>query len=134
MSGSTVLRALSLLFASLVIGCGKTRCPPGAAQILVGDGFMKILCGCTETSAIVMPPATLDCHLAARDSQVFVTFQGTLKHQIIPSVVNEFVPTPMYDPGASPVNSSAVLKFPSGPKTYGFTEVISGMQGRFFVP
>lgn len=155
-----------ILFSLLAASCGPTEadykinpattsCSPGAAEITIGDGFLRRTCGCTElteqpetttfkTSGIGMAPL-LTCTVAP-GTHLFFEFLGTtLKHQIIPlkypmtpladnEVGNAFVPSPISNPAdRNPVRFHPI-PVPTTPGTYPFADIFSGMQGEIIVP
>ncbi len=77
----------------------SSNCKPGVAQILVQDGFLQNLCGCDQNNGVmVVPPATLNCTVP-RGTTVFFHFTGNrLRHQIIPTGTQTFVPSPQINP------------------------------------
>src|SRR5690606_28620836 len=100
MSFQMMLRTLaSIFFASLIfpgiligVGCGQssdpvsdvdismTDCKNQSVQILVGDGFLQALCGCTqpgELNQVIPTGKILTCHVPSSTSTVFFIFSGT---------------------------------------------------------
>ena len=121
------------------IDAASTRCNSGVAQISVGDGFLRIFCGCTgpgETAGTVFStPGRLTCHLPSSNSQVFFYFLGTvLHHQIVPNGSNKFPSSPVSDPSSSSQVRSYAISFPQAATTYDFQDIYGGMTGQIFVP
>jgi hypothetical protein len=120
------------------IDAASTQCPSGTAAIQVGDGFLRILCGCTgasETPGVVFPaPGNLICHLPQNPTPaVFFYFQGiTLRHQIIPTGAETFPASPIMNPGSNLVSWGSILPKPA--TTYSFIDTISGMTGQLIAP
>jgi|GEM_PF-5444059 len=128
-AGVRVLAFLGLLG----LGCGRgpstfnlnNSCSSGQAQILVQDGFMKTLCGCSE-GAVLRNSGNLTCTTNAR--QVMFIFQGSsLQHQIIPSSGSPISASGVISPN-SPGAVHIVTLATSG--TYGFVDVFTpGLSG-----
>jgi hypothetical protein len=94
------LRLLGAIFGTLlfVSGCGKdessevllsqTECSGKTAQIQVMDGFLKRLCGCTETSNTLIDSPngqTLNCTVSTGTIVHFHFNSTRVQHQIVPS-------------------------------------------------
>ena len=60
------------------ISAASTACASHTAEILVGDGYLETLCGCTgteESAGKIFPSGTpLTCHLGARSDTLFFFF------------------------------------------------------------
>lgn len=109
-----LMLALALGLASLTSSCGpgtpveaslaatSTSCPAGAAEILVGEGFVKRLCGCTEASnTLFVSGDSLSCTVAAGTTIFFyyAYFAGSSSlHQIESVGSPSFSPSRMTDP------------------------------------
>lgn len=125
------------------IEASATACSPGVAEFLVGDGFMKILCGCTqanEAPGTVFPsPSNLTCHLPTRKTQVFFYYSGTiLQHRIVLSPNQSLIQLPS-SPVSNPSDSSPIrsysVSFSQLPlQTVEFQDSFSAMKGKFIVP
>ena len=146
-----LLVLLSLGLGFTLNGCDKaatrpfainealTSCAPGTASILVGDGFLQILCGCTlpsETSGTtVSASGNLTCHLSTSDTKLFFYYLGTTqRHQIIPTVPGSFLPSPISDPSRDPVIRVYVVQFTTPATVYGFEDAFTRVSGQVFVP
>ncbi len=138
-------------FLLFIFGCGSKTSPPGTldaslsqcspdtAQILVGDGFFQISCGCTganeTTGTVFSAPGGLTCHLPSSKSRVFFNYIGTvLRHQIVSIGEPEFTSSGISDPSSSqPLRyHSTVFDIPAS--VYDFEDSISGMTGQIIVP
>ncbi len=118
---------------------------PGAdvTEILVGDGYLTILCGCVgagEGAGTTSSPGSslpqLTCHLPTSTTQVVFNFgpgPRILPHQIIS------VGSPAFNATAIvPVMKPGMIAYPivltqSG-VTYQFQDVYTGASGKFIVP
>ncbi len=122
-------------FAQLSVTPTNSTCQANQAQILVGDGFLKNLCGCTQTAGTQVGPGTsLDCTVVA-GTTVFFHYIGTrLKHQIAPTTSGSFVISPPRDPdNANSILAHAVTFQTSG--TYGFQDLyFPQLIGQIIVP
>ena len=122
-----------------LIDASSTTCIPGVAEILVGDGFLQILCGCTlpteAAGSIFPPPGGLTCHLPTRESVVFFYFFGAQnKHQIVPLVEGSFPSSPISDPTQeSPIRAYS-LQFSTPSSVYGFEDAFTGLTGQIILP
>jgi hypothetical protein len=141
-----------ILLSTLWMGCGSrpadglysidpavTQCNPGAVEILVGDAFMEILCGCTGANegsgTIFSAPGGLTCHLPSSNSTVFFFFNSlTLQHQIVSTGANTFDPTPVSDPRSSNPIRSWGITFSKPATTYSFVDIFNGMTGQIITP
>lgn len=80
------------MLGAMAAGCSEIQpeafssgCGPGVAQLLIMDGMAKRLCGCQAEpdDTLVVPPAALDCTVAA-GTQVFFRFEGAFNsHQVV---------------------------------------------------
>lgn len=132
------------------IGCGQdtsqtlsfpptaTACSENTAEILVGDGFLQTLCGCTgegeSVGTVFSAGNTLTCHLASESTTVFFVFIGVgVRHQIIPSQAGTFESSAIFDPANPSYRSYAVQFSASG--TYGFSDqFVANVNGNIIVP
>jgi hypothetical protein len=128
---------------TLPISASSTACASGTAEILVGDGFMQNLCGCTGTGesadSAFFFPRPLTCHLAPGKTSegtivVMFKFFGTFSwHQIVSVGPPNFGSTPLFDPAnPSSLRAFGIVLTPSS--HYSFKDVISGMTGDIYVP
>ncbi len=114
----------------------KTECQSGVAEILIGDGFMEILCGCTEAQGTIFPsPGNLSCHLRNPTSTILFLYSGTvLKHRILSVGNPTFLSSPISDPmSVSPYPVHRALVSQSG-SIFAFQDSYSGMVGQIFTP
>jgi hypothetical protein len=120
------MRSLMALSASVflvllaVSGCGRelvdttdiesTRCTAGQAQISVGEGFLRRVCGCQEGVGRIDPPSAADCTITANSVVFFSYASATSAHQIISQGVPSFPSSAVSDPISAeiPVRSHAV--------------------------
>jgi hypothetical protein len=138
---------------SLLVSCGNavtpemgsqidpavTQCAPGTAHILVGDGFLRIICGCVQPGqtpgTTFTASDTLICNVAQPSTIVFFSFVGTvLQHQIVPTGPNQFVPTPVSDPANGEPLQVYAVNLPLSSATYNFQDSYSGLTGQIIVP
>jgi hypothetical protein len=147
-------KGLAFTLFGLTIGCGpvgniqsvatanstSTPCSQGEAQIYVGDGFSRILCGCNglgeADGTYFGGPAPLTCQLASGNRQVLFLFPGVAtRHQIVPSGVNSFVPSMVMGPGSDNSFYIYVATFPQGGLTYSFVDSFNqAINGQIIVP
>ncbi len=123
----------------LPVQVADTACAPNVAQIQVGDGFFRILCGCTaagESSGSLFSSSTrLTCHLPTQDSRVYFFFLNNVQpHQIVGQNPSSFIPSTVVDPSAGMTQWVHVVQFPQASSTYPFQDVFSGITGTIFVP
>jgi hypothetical protein len=115
-----------------------TSCKPGVAQILVGDGYLQNICGCTgpdETLTLYPAGQTLQCHVPTSDSYVFFNFLTAHgRHQIIATGNALFAPTPLIDFSVPNAIRVFPVNFPQASTSYFFEDAIGGMQGEIIVP
>jgi hypothetical protein len=139
-----------LLLSFLEIGCGNTQsvqtvvslsdteCQSNSAQMLVGDGLLKVTCGCVgsgESGKVYALPSNVTCHLSSSSSQVFFYLWGAqTSHQIVPTGTHQFQSTPVLNSKLNSMPSSSAITFPSAGVSYEFKEVYTGFQGQFIVP
>jgi hypothetical protein len=117
----------------------ETACKDGSAQILVGDGFLKAVCGCQgagESGKIYTVSTPLTCHLQDSNSTVFFQLWGAKQpHQFVPtSSTDSHVSTPILNPNSLPALSSTGITFSRGGKSYDYLEIYSGYQLQFVIP
>lgn len=104
----SVCRCVFLFLSVLFGGCGNdsnvgrsaaTSCTSGQVQLEVNDGFLRNLCGCTETAGTFAKAGTeLTCTIVA-GAYVSFNYLGTVqKHQIVSKGTPEFSPSPLSDP------------------------------------
>jgi hypothetical protein len=146
-----IVRPLLLILLCLCISCGKANptgydpseptkgCSANAAEIQVGDGFMRILCGCQgsgeENGKIFPYPGNLTCHLGANQSVVFFNFIGIRSnHQIIADGSTPFHSTPVVTPSVLRPGFVYGVTFASGFSTFPFKDAFSGMKGEIVFP
>ena len=142
-----------LCFSWAVSGCGHnsdpqesaafadTSCKPGQAQILVGDTYLRSLCGCGPTlggaadGTWIYPPSVLTCAVSPQTTVLFHFETATLKHQLVPSSdSSQFPSTPVMDPtvviakvGSFPIRFDSV-------GSYGFKDAFNPLLlGTFLV-
>lgn len=139
-----LFRMIQLFVLAGLLGCGDnlstaqdaTSCSSGTAQIAVGDGYLEVLCGCTEANGtIVVPPSVLTCHVSAPSTAIVFAFVGTtLQHQIVSTSGPGFASSSLYDPqAAQPISSYSATLSTSG--TYGFQDQVNAqMTGEIIVP
>jgi hypothetical protein len=139
---------ISLLFSILMLGalsgCSEdvidqsatfdsatTTCQPGSAEILVGDGYLKSVCGCSGSPETVTPPASLTCSVPV-NTTLFFLYAGTrLTHQIVPTV-QDSLPASGVSSVKSLIHSHTVIF--AAPGTYGFYDNFnSAMVGQIVV-
>ena len=117
-----------------------TQCTTGMAQILVGDGFMRILCGCTGTAetdgTYIQAPTSLTCHLSSGSSVVLFHLTGTVnRHQIVSTGTPTFVPSAVSDPSSGNPITVYTAFFPQTSTTYSFADSFnSAIQGQIVIP
>ncbi|MFZ9594709.1 MAG: hypothetical protein ACO3A2_01375 [Bdellovibrionia bacterium] len=142
--------AFSASLGPWALGCGSPTsllnqfnltsapCGPQEAQVLVGDGFFKVTCGCTvpsENNKIYGPSEALVCHLPSSEAKVFFfTFGARLAHQVVPTGSSRFAPSPIFMPTEGQPAPSFAVSFPEGGRTYDFQDAYTGMTGQFIVP
>lgn len=117
----------------------QTACQPNTAQIAVGDGFLQILCGCTqanEAPLTVFPtPEKLTCHVQSANTTVFFLFVNTKsRHQIVPTGPNFFQPSAVNNPSVDPVIISSATLLSQPGTVYSFEDLFSGAPGEFYTP
>jgi hypothetical protein len=145
-SGVSGITAALAAVASLAVACGdqgahdlpqaaSNPCRARTAQILVGDGFQKLICGCQESSERVIAsssgPAT--CTVST-GTVIFFHYLGTqLSHQIVPRDGANFPASPVSDPSAEktlPVHGFRI----DAVGTYSYADAYdSGINGRILV-
>src|SRR5262245_45257887 len=77
----------------------ETACTPGQAQIAVGDGFQKNLCGCSEAGGTqAFAGTSLTCTVPAGTTVFFHYMATLLAHQIIPVGTPAMPASPVSDP------------------------------------
>ncbi len=91
-----------------LMGCGETQnreitqdstaCPSQTAQIQIGDGYSKILCGCSESAARIDRGSTTRCSISKGSTVHFVFSGATTSHQIISTGTPSFSSSPVSDP------------------------------------
>lgn len=140
---SLIRQALILVSLAGIAGCGdipvapqpSSGCTAGSAEILVGDGYLKNLCGCAEAAGTLAPAGTsLTCTLSG-SATVFFHYLGTqLQHQIAPVGTPAFVMSPVSDPLAlAPIQVHAIQLSASG--TYQFQDALnSALSGQLIIP
>ena len=86
---------------SLAVPTPSASCASGMAIVGVHDGFLQILCGCTETAGTsATPPAALTCTVAAGTVVVFEYVGTSARRQIrsTASAALTFAGSPVVDP------------------------------------
>jgi hypothetical protein len=148
-SRSSVPFLVGLVLALSGVGCSgdspstqiplsSTTCASGTAAIEIGDGYMRILCGCSGTGEVdgrvYSSPGNLTCHVAAAGTLVFFNYLTTiLPHQVV-STGGTFVSSPVFDPtNIMPVRTHAAAMSLAG-TTYPFQDIYSGMTGQIITP
>lgn len=130
------LAALALL-AALTASCGSTittsvpataaGCHTGAAQISLGDGFQRLLCGCQEPSGTVIGSGkgSLTCTVAV-GTTVLVIYEATLNnHQFLSTSGKHFISSPISGGlGVSRTYVHSVKLDEAG--TYGYKDAFDG--------
>ncbi|MCM2279960.1 MAG: hypothetical protein NDJ89_17955 [Oligoflexia bacterium] len=134
--------AISLFFSAFVAGCSTSEqaapapgCSAGTAQILVTDGFLRNLCGCTEPAGtLVAPPATLTCTVAAGSHVFFIYASAFQPQQIGPAAGSpSFVVSPISDPQDEVPYRVHAVKF-DAIGSYDFRDLFnSALSGRIVV-
>lgn len=118
-----------------------TVCAENVAQIEIGDGFFRILCGCTKAGfedpgAVFSSTdlsSSLTCHVSARSFTLIFYFSGkSLQHQIL-SPDSDFPPSTLVQPGRSPYMYSLHLS-PSQSQIYRFQDPFNLLEGQIFIP
>ncbi len=62
----------------------STRCPAGAAQVIVGDGYLNARCGCAEGDNVsTYAPNPFTCTVTAGTTVHFSYVEAMLYHQIV---------------------------------------------------
>jgi len=150
---SVFRKGTGILALAASFGCGQatppslkntvapsaSKCAANSASIMVGDGYLSTICGCTGSGeangTVFSTPGNLTCHLAANSTVVFFYFQGTvLKHQIESKGPNTFTSSPVSDPKSNyPIRVYAVT-LNQAAKTYSFIDAFSGMTGQIIMP
>jgi hypothetical protein len=84
-----------------VLPGGGGSCDPNTAQILIGDGYQQILCGCQEASGQAVPSGggSVTCTVSAGKTIMFHYLGATLSHQIIPRDGSGLPASPVSKPG-----------------------------------
>lgn len=120
------------------VSAPTSTCPSGTAEILVGDGFLQRVCGCTETSGTSVGSNTsLGCTVTS-GTRVYFHFVGTtLLHQIVTSGTPSFASSAVYDPKPDNASDGAhvhvVRLTTSG--TYSYRDLYNpGLRGTVTVP
>ena len=116
-----------------------TSCTGNMAIILVGDGYMQTICGCTLASEASQTVFTethpLTCHVNAVPAPIFFYYLGTrLRHQIISTGPTEFVSSPLSDPDMVPRIQVHSVTLTQGSSIYPFQDALSGISGQIFTP
>ena len=89
------------------ISAPQTACTSGQAQIEIGDGYQRILCGCAEPAGAMVPSAgskdpALTCTVPS-GTVVFFEYLSTVdRHQIISLASPSFPSSPISDPSDHP--------------------------------
>lgn len=72
----------------------SASCPAGIAQILVGDNFQRVICGCLEgAGTIVYTPGNFNCTVNGSATFLFNTSGSSLTHQIESTSVPQAFPS-----------------------------------------
>ena len=136
-----ILRSLSIaaLFFALT-GCEQnpsasaSGCGANTALVGVRDGFLEVLCGCTETAGTVVTNGqTLSCTVSQNTWVVFDYSTTRLTHQIISTSTPSFVDSPVRQAGENESSLSHAVKFETT-GTYTFQDrYFSGLKGQIVV-
>ncbi len=129
---------------SIFVGCGSsypsvspdTQCGPEVAQIQIGDGFLRIFCGCTQPGenpgAVFRSGQELVCHLPTQNSQVIFYFLNNfIPHQVVSTGPNTFISSSVIQ---SRSLTSHVVRFHVPSSTYGFVDSFTAITGKIIVP
>jgi hypothetical protein len=140
---------LSLCFTFSTLGCSNetnsgvsnsstsagSSCQALQAQIAVGDGFLRNLCGCAESAGqwVEANSGVLSCTVPV-GTTLFISYIGTyLRHQIVPRGTPGFQPSPVSNPKGLPKILTHVVQF-SEAGTYAFEDLFnSGLRGEIVV-
>jgi hypothetical protein len=124
---------LAALAAALAAGCEgplsvsdfTDRCTPTTAQLEVGEGFLRIRCGCAEPSGTVAASGTPLTCTAPAGTTFFILYAAThQRHQIVPTGSPAFPPSPMSSGESDGIRAHA---FPlATPGTYAFQDLFDG--------
>jgi plastocyanin len=116
-------------------GLADTSCRPGQAQILVGDGSLKNLCGCTETAGemVGVGAGPLNCSVAAGTIVFFLYHATVLQHQIVSTGTPAFISSAISDPKSLLTIHAHPAQF-SAAGTYTYQDAFNlGLTGRIIV-
>ena len=118
---------------------GATGCQAGTVALLVADGFLGNLCGCTGVNeadgTIFQSPASLTCHVSQGANTVFFYYLGTtLRHQIVSTGSPTFVSSPISNPQEANRITVHAVSLPQTSATYHFIDIFSGLTGQIIVP
>ncbi len=105
----------------------SSSCETGTAQIIVYEGAMKRVCGCTEGSGTFSQPSSLTCTVPFNTAVYFYFTAISSSHQV--SVTN-IGSTSAVDANSS-VKTSAIVMNQIG--TFTFQDIFNGIGGSFVV-
>lgn len=104
-----------------------SSCEAGTAQIIVYEGSMKRVCGCTEGAGVFSQPSSLTCTVSLNTAVYFYFVGITNSHQI--TVTNIGTTQPI--DASSNVKTAALVMNQSG--TFAFQDIFNGIGGSFVV-
>lgn len=116
------------------VGPSDTACSGAMAQIEMGDGYLRNLCGCAEAAGTTASGgSSLTCTIPAGTTVFFQFSAARTRHQIVATGAPELPAGPEIDP-VNPVSLKAHAATLTSAGTYSFRDVYdASIVGRLVV-
>ena len=120
------------------LSAAATQCEAKQAQVMMRDGLLENLCGCTEVAGTTVsssdsPLTSLTCTVAAGTTVFFHFARNRFRHQIVSTGTPRFLSSTVYDPIKLKMPYVHVFQF-SDTGTFEFQDSFDGaLTGRIVV-